>query len=125
MLLRILVGLLCLAHGLVHLLYLTPDVPEFSMASSWIVPEAARRAVALGLIVATIALFGLLALAVWGVPGLAGAWPQLAVLASVLSLMLLVAYWNAGLVWGVAIDLVILGVALARPAWARQALGGP
>lgn len=122
--LRILVGLLCIAHGLVHLLYLAPDVPEFSVASSWVMPEAARRPVAVGLVLATIAGFGLLALAVWGVPGLAGAWPALAVLASVLSLVLLVAYWNARLVWGVAIDLVILGVALARPAWVRQALGG-
>jgi hypothetical protein len=44
---RIVVGVLLLTHCLVHLLYLARDVPEFSVSSSWLVPESARRPVAL------------------------------------------------------------------------------
>lgn len=36
---RILTVVLILAHGLVHLLYLAPDVPEFSFDRSWLVGE--------------------------------------------------------------------------------------
>jgi hypothetical protein len=114
---RIVAGILLLAHGLVHLLYLAPDVSEFSTQRSWLVPEAARQPVALALISATVAASAALALAVWGVPGLAAAWPVLAVLAGALSLVLLVAYWDTWLTAGLAIDcaLITLGVvALVR-----------
>ena len=43
---RIVVGVPLLAHGLVHLLYLARNVPEFSVVSSWLVPDPARRPVA-------------------------------------------------------------------------------
>lgn len=43
-LIRVVAGGLLLAHGLVHLLYLAPDVPEFSIRESWLVPPDARRA---------------------------------------------------------------------------------
>ena len=46
-LVRIVVGMLLLAHGLVHLLYLARDVPEFTLDHSWLVPDAARRPVGL------------------------------------------------------------------------------
>lgn len=52
---------------------------------------------------ATVAAFALLGLAVWSVPGLAGAWPGIAIVASVLSLALLVAFWSWSLVFGVLI----------------------
>ena len=71
---RVVVGVLLLAHGLVHLLYLAPDVPEFSIDRSWLLPASARRPVALALMAATVAAFTLAALAVWGVPGLSGIW---------------------------------------------------
>ena len=74
-LLRIVAGVLLLAHGVVHLLYLAPDMSQFSTQRSWLVPEAARQPVALGLITAPIAASAVLALAVWGVPGLTAAWP--------------------------------------------------
>ena len=67
---RFAAGVLLLAHGLVHLLYLADAVPEFSLDRSWLVPDAARRPLALGLVATTIAAFAILALAVWGVPGL-------------------------------------------------------
>jgi hypothetical protein len=115
--LRIVVGVLLLAHGLVHLLYLARDVPEFSLASSWLVPESVRRPVALALMTATVAAFALLALAVWGVPGLSRIWPVLTITAASLSLVLLVAFWNSWLVLGASIDIALIAVAAIRPGW--------
>ena len=107
----------CWPHGLVHLLYLAPDVSEFSTRRSWLVPEAARQPVALALIAATVTASAALALAVWGVPGLAAVWPVLAVVAGALSLVLLVAYWNIQLLLGVAIDGTLITLAVVQPAW--------
>jgi hypothetical protein len=122
-LLRIVIGVLLIAHGLVHVLYLTDDVREFSLERSWLVPESARRPVAMVLMWATVAAFALLGLAVWGVPGLAGAWPGIAIVASVLSLALLVAFWSWSLVFGVLIDVALIAVAVIRPEWTDR-IGG-
>jgi hypothetical protein len=117
---RIVAGVLLLAHGLVHLLYLAPDVSEFSTQRSWLIPEAARQHVALALIAATIAASAALALAVWGVPGLAAAWPVLALCAGALSLVLLVAYWDTQLIVGVAIDGILITLAVVQPDWLKD-----
>lgn len=122
-LLRIVIGFLLIAHGLVHLLYLTDDVPEFSLESSWLIPESASRPVALVLMWATIAAFTLLGLAVWGVPGLTNIWPALAIVGSALSLLLLVSFWSWSLVFGVLINLAIIAVAVIRPEWTDR-IGG-
>lgn len=121
--LRVLTGVLLLAHGLVHLLYLAKDVPEFDLDSSWIVPLGARRLVGVTLIGLTIAAFTLLALAVWGVPGLAGIWPTLAVIAAILSTVVLVAFWSSRLVIGLAINAVLVWGAVARPQVVEDLLG--
>ena len=119
-LVRVVAGILLLAHGLVHLLYLAPDVSEFSTQRSWLVPGAARQPVAVALVAATIAASAVLALAVWGVPGLAAGWPLWAVFAGALSLMLLVAYWDTQLILGVAIDGALIMLAIAKPAWLKD-----
>ena len=116
---RIVVGVLLIAHGLVHLLYLAPDTP-FSLEKSWIVPEGSRRPVAYALMAATILAFLLVALALWGVPGLSTVWPVVTVVAAALSLVLLVAYWNTQLVFGVAIDLALISAAIIRPDWVER-----
>ena len=64
-----------LALGLVHLLYLAPGVPEFSIDWSWLLAASVRRPVALALMAATVAGFALVALAVRGMPGLSGVSP--------------------------------------------------
>ncbi|HEX5333214.1 MAG TPA: hypothetical protein VFW79_11280 [Cellulomonas sp.] len=119
--LRIVVGLLLLAHGLVHLLYFvtSPDDPKFpfTITSSWLVPEPARRPVATVLVAVTIVAFALLGLTVWGVPGLLAIWPLLAVVGSVASLAVLIAFWDAQLLLGVAIDVAAIVIAVARPGW--------
>ena len=120
---RIVVGVLLLAHGFVHLLYLAPDVKEFSIDRSWLLPEPARRLVAMALMLATVVAFALVALGVWGMPGLAGAWPALIIIACLLSVVLLVAYWNSALVIGIAIDVALTTVAVTRPDWADRLVG--
>jgi hypothetical protein len=121
-LVRIVAGVLFLAHGLVHLLYLVPDVTQFSTQRSWLVPEAARHDVAVALIAAVIVASAALALAIWGVPGLTAAWPVLAVLAGGLSFVLLVAYWVTQLVLGVAIDAPMVTLAVVQPGWLKDFL---
>ena len=77
----------------------------------------------MALMVATVVAFALAALAVWGMPGLAGAWPALIIMACLLSVVLLVTYWNSALVIGIAIDLALAAVAVARPDWADRLVG--
>jgi hypothetical protein len=118
---RVVVGLLLVAHGLVHLLYLVAEPGDknypFTLRESWLVPESTRRPLAIFLIVATIVLFTLLALAVWGVPGLSGLWPVLAIVAALSSLALLIAFWNPRLIIGVGIDVALIVIAVIRPGW--------
>ena len=122
-LVRVVAGNLLIAHGAVHALYLAPapDDPKypFTFESSWL-PGPARRPVAIALIAATVIAFILLALAVWGVPGLTGAWPVLTIVASALSLALLITFWHTWLVFGVAIDLGLIAIAFIRPGWTDQ-----
>ena len=113
--LRGLVGLLVVAHGLVHLLYLATDVPEFSLEDSWLVPRRWRRPVAVTLMGATVVGFALLGLAVWGVPGLRDVWPVLAIAAGSASALLMVAFFHPRLLLGLAIDAAVIAVALAQP----------
>lgn len=120
---RIVAGLLLLAHGFVHLLYLAPDVKEFSIERSWLLPDPARRPVAIALMFATVVAFALVALSVWGIPGLARAWPALIIIACLLSVVLLVTYWNSALAIGVTIDLALATVAVTRPDWADRLIG--
>ena len=120
---RIVVGMLLLAHGLVHLLYLARDVPEFTLDRSWLVPDAARRPVGLVLMAATVVAFTLVALAVWGVPGLSAVWPMLTIAACVLSAVLLVLFWSTNLVFGLVIDAALVVIAVLRPDWADRIVG--
>ncbi|HEX3224109.1 MAG TPA: hypothetical protein VHR35_16225 [Nocardioides sp.] len=119
--LRVVAGVLLLAHGLVHLLYLAPDVDAFSLESSWL-PEALRRPVALALLAGTVLAFALVALGTWGVAGLSGAWPVLAVVAASISAVLLLAFWDRQLVVGLAIDAGLVAVVLWQPAWLQDLL---
>jgi hypothetical protein len=65
-------------------------------------------------LVATIGAFALLALAVWGIPGLSAAWPVIAILAAALSTVLLVLFWNWQLTLGIVINAGLVAAAAAR-----------
>lgn len=117
---RVVLGLVLVAHGLVHLMWWAPsDDPAwpFRLDRSWLLREGTRRPVAVALISVVVAGFALVGLAVWGVPGLASVWPALTVGAALASLALLVLYFDRQLLWGVAIDPALIVVALWRPAW--------
>jgi hypothetical protein len=119
-LIKIVLGMILLAHGLVHLLYLSTDARDasypFTLENS-LLPEAARRPVAYLLLGATVAAFALLGLAIWGLPGLAGLWAPLAIAAAAVSLALLITFWDTRLLAGVAIDLALVVFAVTRPEW--------
>lgn len=117
--LRIVVGVLLIAHGLVHLLYIAPDTP-FSLDKSWLVPEGARRPVGYVLMGATIIAFLLVALALWGVPALSTVWPVVMIVAAGLSALLLVAFWNNQLVLGIIIDAALIAAAVIHPEWVEK-----
>jgi hypothetical protein len=117
---RIVAGLLLTAHGLVHLLFLAPDVKQFRLEGSWLVPETASHSVGYVLMAATVAAFVLLGLAVWGVPFLSGAWPAITFAASIVSLALLIAFWDPQLAFGVILDIGLIAIAVMRPDWTQQ-----
>lgn len=69
---------------------------------------------------ATILASVLLGLAVWGVPWMAGFWTVFMVAAASTSLMLLVAFWDNRLVFGVALNVVLIALVVMRPEWTQQ-----
>ena len=119
-LVRSILGVLLIAHGLVHLLWFAssgnPAWP-FRLDRSWLVPGAARTPTAVVLIALVVVGFALLGLAVWGVPGLTSIWPVLAIGSAAASLATLVLFWDRQLLWGVAIDVALMSVALWQPSW--------
>ena len=122
-LVRIVLGVLLVAHGLVHLLWFAPNQDPawpFRLDRSWLLPEEARRPVAVILVALVVVGFALLGLDVWGAPGLVSIWPGLAIGAAVASLTALVLFWDRQLLLGVAIDVALVVVALWRPGWADR-----
>ena len=121
---RVVAGALLVAHGLVHLLYVSHEAESanyaFTLKQSWLVPEGARQTTGVVLMAATVAAFALLGLGVWGVPLLARLWSVLTVVAAGLSLALLVAFFDAELVFGVTIDVVLIVLAVWQPEWTAQ-----
>ena len=116
---RAVLGVLLVAHGLVHLMWFAPhDDPAwpFRTDRSW-APAPVRRPVAVVLVALVVVGFALVGLAAWGVPGLASTWPGPALAAAVSSLAVLVLFWDRQLVWGVVVDLAVVVVALWRPGW--------
>jgi len=50
-------------------------------------------------------------------------WPALTVVACLLSMALLAAFWDTMLVIGIGIDVALLVIAVARPEWADRLVG--
>ena len=119
--LRVLLGLFLVVHGLIHLVYFAPtDDPKFPMTAgkSWLVTSAGLRIGTVRAIVAVLAVlsavgFCLLALSYFGLLVPTGWFTPLAVIAAAASLALIVVTWNVQFIVGVAIDLAILYWALA------------
>jgi hypothetical protein len=122
---NILVAGFLAAHGLVHALYLAPRPPAregapawpFDLAHSWLVSRAGQdvRVVALvgtALAIATVAGFGLSALATagWIVP--VALWPMLVLLSAATSALLLAIFFHRYLLVGFLIDAVLVWAVL-------------
>ncbi|HEX2704341.1 MAG TPA: hypothetical protein VHM65_01170 [Candidatus Lustribacter sp.] len=61
-------------------------------------------------------------MAVWRVPGLAAAWPAVAIGAATVSAVLLVLFWNWHLVFGLVIDAALVVLAIVQPRWLDQVM---
>jgi hypothetical protein len=134
MIVRLFLAGLLLAHGAIHAGYLsrrpppTPEAPPwpFDLDRSWLFTRLGAeprvvRAIGRALVVATIGAYALAALATVGVlPG--SAWGATVVAGSLASLALLLLFFHRWLVAGIAIDLVLLWVALVA-GWTPEALG--
>jgi hypothetical protein len=118
---RIVAGLFLIAHGLIHLSYVTPK-PKDAAASYPFVPEERWFAHALGLspsaaraIAGTLAIVCVLLYAVAGIALLAdaGIWEGAAVAGSAISLVLMLLFFHPWLLLGIAIDVAIIGSVLS------------
>jgi hypothetical protein len=129
----LLAGLL-IAHGAVHTLFLVPRPPAtidgpawpFDMTRSWPVTAAGldaghAKAIAVVLIGAVIVGFTLAALATVGLVLPVAWWPALVAISAVLSLVLLGLCFHPQLLVGIALDLVLLWLAILTQ-W-RPAIG--
>jgi sterol desaturase/sphingolipid hydroxylase (fatty acid hydroxylase superfamily) len=123
-----------LAHAAIHAGFVSKRPPEkpgappwpFDLGRSWLlsrlgVPAGTVRLVGVALVAATIGGYALAALATLGILP-AGAWGATVAVGSIASLALLLICFHPWLVIGVAIDLLLLWVALVA-AWTPDLLG--
>ncbi len=125
---RLVIAGLLLAHAAIHAGFVSKRPPEkpgaprwpLDLEKSWVLnrlgaPPGVRRLLGLALVAATIGGFVLAALATVGILP-AGAWGATVAVGSLASLALLVIGFHPWLVAGVAIDVLLLWVALVA-AW--------
>lgn len=120
---KILFGLLLIAHGLVHAGLTPAPIPNdpeskpgaFFTASSrsWLLPQLGLNASTvqwIGIVLVALATLGfvLAGLGVLGVPGLTLVWRPLTIVSSCLSLLLLILFWHPWIIVGALIDVGIL-----------------
>lgn len=116
---RILVGLFLVAHGLVHLLYFAPrpDDPSYPFVAEdrWFPRALGLQPWAAVAVARTLAVMCTIAFAISGVALLASAdlWEPAAVIGSATSLVLMVLFFHPWLLFGIAIDVLILASVLS------------
>jgi len=122
--LRILIGLFLIAHGLVHTglaVAPRPDVPgapiwTYLTTRSWLLDRLGvspknTRAVGTALFAAATLGFVLAGLAFLGAILPQSAWPFLTGVSALVSLVLLALFWHRSLVYGVGINVVLMAAA--------------
>jgi len=129
--LKIVLGVFIIAHGLVHAILAAAPNPSDPNAKpgaffttpdrSWLLPQLGLSASAVQwigiiLVVASTLGFVLAGLGIFGAAGLSTIWRMLAVISSCISLLLLILFWHRWLPIGVLIDIGIL-VALLWAKW--------
>jgi len=136
--LKTLIALFLIAHGLVHAGLAAAPIPNdpdskpgaffTSISRSWLLPQLGLNPAAvqwIGIILVVLATLGfvLAGLGVFGVSGLTAVWRTVAVVSACVSLLLLVLFWHLWLIVGVLIDVGIL-VALLWANWPSVELIG-
>src|SRR5690349_93737 len=117
--LRILLGLFLIAHGLIHASYSAPRPPEgpvrwpFELGQSWVlsplgISTTLARPLGTLLWIAATLLTVAAGLGVFGVPVLHESWRGLAVAGAVASLLLLAIYFDPMLIVGLVIDVALI-----------------
>jgi len=129
--LRIILGVFIIAHGLVHtILAIAPNPadPEAkpgafftTVERSWLLPQlglstSAVQWIGVILVAASTVGFVLAGVGILGVPGLVTVWRTVAIISACSSLLLLIIFWHPWLPIGVLIDIAIL-VALLWVKW--------
>jgi len=116
---KVLVGLFLIAHGLVHALYFVPPEPDYPMTAgkSWLVTRVGLslsvvKPVVIALVVVALIGFILLALSHWGLLVPASWFKTLALISAVASLLLIALTWDKWFVFAVLINIGILYWAL-------------
>lgn len=132
-LLRVVIALFLIAHGLMHYSLSTVPLPEPGsiktpfwpswrrpaadpnwLASRMGLPVPAVRTAGWLLWMAATVCFILAGLGLLGLPGLAAAWPMLAVAGAVFSLLVHAFYFHPWLVMGLVIEVAVLAVVYFR-----------
>ncbi len=132
MILRLLLAALLIAHGAIHAGFVSPRPPPapgappwpFDLARSWALggmEPGTRRLLGLALVAVTIGGFALGAIGALGI-GPSAVFTAGVVVGSIASLTLLVLCFHPWLIVGVALDVVLLVVALVRE-WSPTSLG--
>jgi hypothetical protein len=117
-------ALLLVGHGAVHLLYLAPTPAATAGGPSWPFDLAGgpfggalgldagqARVVAIALIAAVVVVFSMAGLSALGLLAPEGWWPALTVAGSVLSLLLLVVWFDPQLSAGIVLDVALIWLA--------------
>jgi len=125
--LKIVLGIFIIAHGLVHaVLAIAPNPSDTdakpgafftSVERSWLLPKLGLSATTvqwMGIILVGLATLGfvLAGLGIFGVPGLNTIWRTVAVGSAGVSLALLIIFWHPWLPVGVLIDIAVLAALL-------------
>jgi hypothetical protein len=111
---KMLYGLFIIAHGLIHVSYLTPKPEDpkypFNFDRGWFIGLIGADAVLIGkiLVALTVIILVLAGSAILRVPGIVMNTRQLVIAGSTASLVVLVLYWHPWLILGVVIDIVLL-----------------
>jgi hypothetical protein len=129
--LKIALGLLLTAHGLVHVgLAIAPNPADpdarpgaffTAVDRSWLLPQLGLNATAvqwIGILLVGLSTLGfvLAGLGILGVPGLSAIWRTAAILSAIMSLLLLFLFWHPWLPVGVLINVATL-IALVWAKW--------
>jgi hypothetical protein len=127
---RIIAAIVFIAHAIAHAGLAAAPIPSepsskpglffTSPSRSWLLSnlnlsETTTRTIGIALVALSVVGFLFAGLGALKIPLLLSAWPQIAMVSAVISLVLLVAFWHPWIVLGLILDAAILVILLIRP----------